>query len=61
MVNVAKMANRVGELERLVQLAEDGDGFLVVPSRGIGVRQAPLELAEISERLRQLVSGAFLS
>jgi hypothetical protein len=59
-MNIAEMPNRVREPERLVQLAEDGDGFLIVLSRGIGVREASLELAQVSEHLCQLCSGAFL-
>jgi hypothetical protein len=62
-VNVAEMPNRMSQGEGLFDLAEDEDGFLVVPSsciRSIRIRQVPLELAQIPERPRQLDPTVFL-
>jgi hypothetical protein len=60
-VDVAEMPNRVSEPERLPHLAEEGDRFFIVPSRGLGIWQTPLQLTEIPKHLGQLGSVAFLS
>ena len=60
-VNVGKMPNRVGQLERVTLRAVNSDSLLIMASRRIKVIQVPLDLTKARERLRQIRLSACLA
>ena len=59
-MNIAEMADGVSQSECLTFFAADRNGLLIVPPRGVGFMQVPLDLSQASEDLCQLSSAAIL-